>query len=97
MPDGDRSAVVLEEEGPRPDQEGTYTVPCRLTVKQTPRADEFEMYNVSDDPMELTNLYGNPTYATSQNTLAALLAQQCSEKRLQPVSGTVTGQPGCAT
>jgi len=89
--------VVLEEDGPHPEQDGTYTVPCRLTVKHTPLADQFEMYNVSDDPMELTNLYGNPAYAGQQNTLAALLAQQCSQKRLQPSSGTVPGQPSCAT
>jgi choline-sulfatase len=88
--------VVLEEDGPRPDQDGTYTVPCRLTVKHTPVADEFEMYNVSDDPMELSNLYGNPAYTAQQSTLAALLAQQCNEKRLQPSSGTVPGQPSCA-
>ena len=88
--------VVLEEDGPHPEQDGTYTVPCHLTVKHTPLADEFELYNVSDDPMELVNLYGNPTYAAPQSTLAALLAQQCREKRLQPSSGTVPGQPGCA-
>jgi choline-sulfatase len=85
----------LEEDGPRPDQEGTYTVPCRLTVKHTPLADEFEMYNVSDDPMELHNLYGNAAWAEQQRTLAALLEQQCSQKRLQPSSGAVPGQPGC--
>ena len=65
-------------------------------MKHAPRADEFEMYNVSDDPMELTNLYGNPTYTAQQSTLAALLAQQCREKRLQPSSGMVPGQPSCA-
>jgi choline-sulfatase len=87
--------VVLQEDGPRPDQDGTHTVPCRLTVKHTLLADEFERYNVSDDPMELTNLYGNPNYTEQQNTLAALLQQQCSEKRLPPSSGTVPGQPSC--
>jgi choline-sulfatase len=87
--------VVLEEDGPRPDQDGTYTFPCRLIVKQTPLADEFEMYNVSEDPMELRNLYGNAAYAGQQRTLAALLAQQCSRKRLGPSSGTVPGQPSC--
>ncbi len=87
--------VVLQEDGPRPDQDGTHTVPCRLTVKHTPLTDEFEMYNVSDDPMELANLYGNLNYAEAQSRLAALLAQQCSEKRLQPSSGTVPGQPSC--
>jgi choline-sulfatase len=87
--------VVLLEDGPRRDQDSTYTVPCRLTVKHTPLADEFEMYNVSDDPMELHNLYRNVAYAAQQHTLAALLEQQCSQKRLQPSSGTVPGQPSC--
>jgi choline-sulfatase len=87
--------VVMLEDGQRPDQDGTYTVPCRLTVKHTPLADEFEMYNVSDDPMELHNLYGNAAYVAQQSTLAALLKQQCSEKRQQPSSGTVPGQPSC--
>jgi choline-sulfatase len=87
--------VVLLEAGPRPDEDGTFTVPCRLTVKHTPLADEFEMYNVSDDQMERHNLYGNATYAEQQRTLAALLEQQCSQKRLQPSSGTVPGQPSC--
>ena len=85
--------VALLETGPRPDQDGTYTVPCSLTVKHTPLANQCEMYNASDDPMELTNLYGNPNYTEQQSTLAALLQQQCSEKRLQPSSGTVPGQP----
>jgi choline-sulfatase len=84
----------VQEDGPRPDQDGTYTVPCRLTVKHTPLADEFEMYNVSDNPMELTNLSGDPDYSAQQSTLAALLVQQCSQKRLRPSSGAVPGQPG---
>jgi hypothetical protein len=53
------------------------------------------MYNVSADPMELSNLYCNPMYTSQQSTLAALLAQQCGQKRLQPSNGTVPGQPSC--
>jgi choline-sulfatase len=87
--------MVLEEDGPLPEEDGTYTVPCRLTVKHTPLADQFEMYNVSDDPMELSNLYGDPAYTAQQSMLAVLLDQQCQQKRLQPSSGTVPGQPGC--
>jgi choline-sulfatase len=87
--------VVLQEDRPRPDQDGTYTVSCCLTVKHTPLADEFEMDNVSEDPMELHNLYGNAAGAGQQRTLAALLAQQCSRKRLQSSGETVPGQPTC--
>ncbi len=79
-----------------PTTPGTYfPFAYEVTVKQTPKTDEFEMYNVTDDPMELTNLYNNPGYATEQSTLAQLLQQQCAQKRLTPCSGIVPGQPTC--
>ena len=31
-----------------------------------PPADQFELYNATVDPAELTNLYGNPNYAATQ-------------------------------
>jgi choline-sulfatase len=52
-----------------------------VTVKSTPQSEEFEMYNVTDDP--------------EQATLAQLLQQQCAQKRLTPCSGDVPGQPLC--
>ena len=67
----------------------------RVTLKSTPHPDEFEMYNVSDDPMELSNLWGNAAYAAQQTLLAQLLEQQRCAKRLVPQSGNVPGQPTC--
>ena len=77
---------------PGPDV-GPQPIAADITVKSTPRADQFEMYNVSDDPLELSNLYGNLTYAAQQALLAQLLAQQRCAKRLVPISGTVPGEP----
>jgi hypothetical protein len=54
------------------------------------------MYNVSDDPMELNNLYNAQSPSPEQITLAQLLEQQCAQKRLRPISGQVPGQPTCA-
>jgi choline-sulfatase len=78
-----------------PSADGTYPIAYEATVKHTPKPDEFEMYNVTDDPMELTNLYGNAGYAAQQNMLATFLQQQCAQKRLTPCSGNVPGQPAC--
>jgi len=87
--------VVQLQKQEIPTTPGTYPIVYEATVKQTPVADQFEMYNVTDDPMELTNLYNNPGYATEQSTLATLLQQQCAQKRLTPCSGNVPGQPTC--
>jgi len=60
------------------------------------KPDEFEMYSVSDDPVELNNLYNAQSPSPEQITLAQLLEQQCAQKRLRPISGQVPGQPTCA-
>ena len=65
----------------------------QVTVKSTPAPAQFEMYNVTDDPMELANLWGNSAYAAQQALLAQLLVQQRCAKRLVPQSGTVPGEP----
>jgi len=49
-----------------------------------PPADQFEMYNATADPGEMTNLYDNPEFADIQSTLAGLLQTQRTTKRLQP-------------
>ena len=51
-----------------------------------PAPDEFEMYNVTADPAELTNLAGNPSYSAQQTTLTNLLNAQRTAKRLVPVN-----------
>jgi choline-sulfatase len=80
---------------PKPDDPQPATVHIDVTVKVTPVPEEFEMYNVTDDPMELLNLYGQPAFSKQQAALARLLQKQCKEKRLIPCSGDVPGQPLC--
>lgn len=95
--DPDVEDVVSLQKTPTPTQPGTYELPFQVTVKQTPRPDEFEMYNVSDDPLELQNLYNDGIHTSQQNQLAQLLQQQRCAKRLVPSSGNVPGQPTCQT
>ncbi|HLX28886.1 MAG TPA: sulfatase-like hydrolase/transferase [Casimicrobiaceae bacterium] len=88
--------VILAPASPLPpsDDPGTTPILYTRTVKKTPaHPEEFEMYNVTADPMELANLYNVPQYAAQQQTLAQLLDQQRAQKRLTPVSGTVPGEP----
>jgi len=66
----------------------------RMYIQETkvePVEPEFEMYNVSADPMELDNLAGQPKWQNQEAQLSALLAKQRSEKRLTPQSGPVPG------
>jgi len=49
-----------------------------------PAPDQFEMYNLTEDPAELTNLAGNSDYAAQQQVLAKMLEVERSVKRLQP-------------
>jgi choline-sulfatase len=72
-------------------------VPFQRTRKTVPVAEEHEMYDVTADPMELSNPAGRPEFSTTEATLAALLAEPCVQKRWRPRSGTVPGRPGCAT
>jgi choline-sulfatase len=87
--------VVIDQLEPTPTTDGTQPLACNVTVKHVPVADEFEMYNVTDDPMELENLWSKTSPLPEQAVLAALLVAQCAEKRLTPCSGDVPGQPDC--
>lgn len=78
------------EETPDPDYEGP--IDCAITVKGTPLTDEYELYDLTNDPMELINRYGDPAYSAQQAAMAEILAEQRDEKRLSPVSGVVPGQ-----
>ncbi|WP_051388554.1 sulfatase-like hydrolase/transferase [Hyphomicrobium nitrativorans] len=64
-------------------------------VKTTPAVTEYEMYNVSADPMELENLAGRATQKEREAQLRRLLDEQCGQKRLTPQSGPVPGEVGC--
>lgn len=70
---------------------------CVTRVKTEPVPDEFEMYNLTDDPLEEKNLI-NPKYATPEinairDVLDGLLREQCKAKRLSPTKGLVPGMP----
>jgi len=39
---------------------------------------EQELYDLTNDPFELQNLFGNPTYASTQSAMHARMLQLCS-------------------
>jgi len=51
-----------------------------------PPADQFEMYNVTADPGEMSNLYGDAEYADIQKLMASKLTRERTTKRLTPVT-----------
>src|SRR3954465_7218866 len=60
-----------------------------------PEPDEYELYDVTLDPIEERNL-AHPSHADDraralQNTMLALLAEQLAAKRLTPSAGEVPG------
>jgi choline-sulfatase len=75
---------------------GTYTVPVQQTLKDQPIPTQFEMYNVTEDPMELNNLAGNPRFARQQKVLADMLFAESCAKRLQPAYAPPPGAERCA-
>jgi choline-sulfatase len=76
--------VVVAPPPRLPAQDGQYTLPYQVMVKSTPLPDEFEMYDVSADPMELSNLAADPAYAACRAQLLQLLEEQRRAKRLLP-------------
>jgi len=84
--------VVMEQMEPTKDPGYEGPIAVRQTVKGTVEPDDFEMYDLDDDPAELTNLYGNQNYNAQQHKLAKLLDDQRKQKRLTPCSGLVPGQ-----
>jgi choline-sulfatase len=80
--------VTTIEQGPR--TAGTYDVSATERVKTESAPEEFEMYNLAVDPMELDNLFGNPDHGATQTQLAVLLEQERQLKRLLPASGGVS-------
>jgi arylsulfatase A-like enzyme len=64
-------------------------------TKSVPEADQFEMYNLTDDPYEQQNL-ASPAFATAQSAilqplLLNVLKEQVTQKCLLPRSGVVPG------
>lgn len=88
--------LVVKQHGQEKDDEGTRRHMYEQRVKTEPAVDQFEMYNLADDPMELANLAGNAAFAAQEKQLKTLLTEQCAAKRLTPASGTVPGAVTCA-
>lgn len=65
-----------------------------VTVKRKPAEEQIEAYNLARDPLELTNLAVNrePQVRAALRRLRKLLAEQNSEKRRTPATGSVPGQ-----
>ncbi len=69
---------------------GDKTATTTVTAQQptngqvAPPADEFELYNLTLDPAELSNLYPDPAFAGVVSKMASLLSDQRQLKRLTP-------------
>lgn len=87
--------VVLVSQIQDSGAEGTPRRIFEEQVKTTPAPIEYEMYNVSADPMELENLAGRATQKEREAHLRRLLDEQCAQKRLVPQSGGIAGEVSC--
>lgn len=87
------------EECPRPPVDGLQHCLCINTIKTKPVSDEFEMYNLTKDPLEIKNLahsdFQTPETKVVEVVLSNMLEEQCRQKRLYPTSGDVPGKPNC--
>ena len=67
---------------------------CTTTTKKVPIPDQYEMYNLSNDPLERHNLaydyYSSPQLLLMRQRLAGTLLEQRHQKRLSPRSGNVS-------
>ncbi|AZN41647.1 sulfatase-like hydrolase/transferase [Paenibacillus albus] len=62
---------------------------CRIQIKTVPVPEQFELYDLTGDPLETRNL-AHPAWATTQTEairarMAKLLVEQRSQKRLNPI------------
>jgi choline-sulfatase len=85
--------VLLKQKEPTPAPPYDGPIDCHIAVKSALAAEEYELYDLSHDPMELTNQYNNPICLVQQEEMERLLAEQRTQKRLTPMSGVVPGQP----
>lgn len=81
--------VVSRELGHN-ERSGTYTVKYKKTVKRKPAKDQFELYNMTDDPLELNNLAGSSSYTSVESELKSILSEQSNLKRKKPVQRSVS-------
>lgn len=72
---------------------------CITETKEEPVPDQFELYNLTLDPLEEENLaneaFQTPESRVIMNLLNSALEEQCRQKRLSPTSGSVPGMPSC--
>ncbi|WP_377892285.1 sulfatase-like hydrolase/transferase [Alkalihalobacillus sp. R86527] len=93
------SDVVVHEQKSVPTSDDVEVSLCITTTKVNPLPDEYELYNITTDPLEETNL-ADPAFQTPESMevmdiLMVALDEQCKQKRLVPSSGTVPGMPSC--
>ncbi|MGR3762878.1 sulfatase-like hydrolase/transferase [Rossellomorea sp. NS-SX7] len=72
---------------------------CITKTKKIPVQEQYELYNLTADPLEEKNL-AFPEFETLQsmavqNLLISALEEQCRQKRIYPSSGEVPGKPSC--
>ncbi|WLR58952.1 sulfatase-like hydrolase/transferase [Guptibacillus hwajinpoensis] len=93
------SDVTVTQSDPVPPNADEQFSECITTTKTTPVPDEFELYNLTVDPLEEKNLahpdFETPESKEVQKILNLVLEEQCRQKRLSPSSGTVPGMPPC--
>jgi len=88
--------VVDRPLAPTPNDPGVYVRPFQVTVKNQPVQPlprDYEMYNLTTDPLELNNLALDPSQAAMKTQLAQLLAQQRATKRLTPDGASTITNP----
>ncbi len=89
------------EKCPQTPVNGVQCCLCVKSIKTIPDSDEFEMYNLTTDPLETKNLahpdFQTPETKVVQAVLANILEEQCKQKRIYPSSGDVPGKPSCTT
>ena len=70
---------------------------CHTAEKKHPVPEEYEMYNLTTDPLETKNLAdpscSTPESRSMQQKMEVILAEQRCKKRLAPSSGAVQGMP----
>ncbi|MFD2331848.1 sulfatase-like hydrolase/transferase [Cohnella sp. GCM10020058] len=82
--------IQLDESGPQPLPSASPA--CRIHYKTVPVTDQFELYDLTEDPLETRNLahssWATPYSEAIRTHMARLLDEQRRLKRLSPASGS---------
>ncbi|MNI34185.1 hypothetical protein D3C73_881680 [compost metagenome] len=74
--------------GPTPGKQSNSNAHCVTSIKTEPLPDEYELYNLTADPLETYNLahhpFASPQSKSVQAWMASLLEEQRKRKRLEP-------------